>query len=66
MILTTSKFERLVKNRVSSGMMMVQNVSLEKIWHRSRLISHTSRTDQPLFLYNTLEYPWQALNEGNG
>lgn len=29
MILTTSKFERLVKNRVAQEM-MVQNVSLEK------------------------------------
>ena len=65
MILTTSKFERLVKNRVAQEM-MVQNVSLEKdLAQKQADITYLQNQINPHFLYNTLEcIRGQALNEG--
>ena len=55
MILTTSKFERLVKNRVAQEM-MVQNVSLEKdLAQKQADITYLQNQITPHFLYNTLE-----------
>ena len=55
MILTTSKFERLVKNRVAQEM-MVQNVSLEKdLAQKQADITYLQNQINPHFLYNTLD-----------
>ena len=64
MILTTSKFERLVKNRVAQEM-MVQNVSLEKdLAQKQADITYLQNQINPHFLYNTLDIiVWMIENE---
>ena len=66
MILTTSKFERLVKNRVAQEM-MVQNVSLEKdLAQKQADITYLQNQINPHFLYNTLDsIHWRAMAGGN-
>lgn len=65
MILTTSQFEKLVRNRVAQEM-MVNNSKLEKDLEQKQAdITYLQNQINPHFLYNTLEcIRGQALSEG--
>lgn len=65
MIMTTSRFERIVQNRVAQEM-MIQNSRLERdLAQKQADITYLQNQINPHFLYNTLEcIRGQALSEG--